>query len=341
MLQNNSTQKQSKTILVAGGAGFIGAHLCEELVNHGHQVLCIDSFITGSQANIDHLLQLPNFEFIKHDLSLQLDLDESREAQKFQVQFKGIHEIYNLACPTSFQDFAKIPLEILLANSHATKNLLDLAVKHKAKFLHVSASATYGSAVDEKPITEEKIGCVSTTGLRSCYEEGRRFAEALVENYKKIHKLDAKIVRAFSVYGPKMRLGDGRFISVLISQALNNQDVIIYEPVGRKLSYCYILDIVEGLTKVMDTDEIEMPLNIGNPQGISNEELAKKIIELSGSESKIVAQQMPEYLTYEGIPDIAAIQSKTDWFPLVRLEDGLVKTIEDLRASDTFTKYKY
>lgn len=350
-----------RNILVTGGAGFIGSHLCEELLKlEDVNIICLDNFLTGLESNIDHLLQLPNFEFIKHDITESINLEIFLSLKKFKIELMGLQEIYHLACPASPKEYHKHPIETLLANSLGVKNVLDLAIKYKAKLLHCSSAAIYGAPSDfSHRFKEEEKGCVDPIGLKSCNNEGKRFAEAMVANYRreycftpneeKIKKTPeifeqiglkenlqeiipwAKIVRLFNTYGPRMKLDDGRIIPDLIKQAILNEPLIIYQKKEEITSFCYIEDIIIGLIKTMNS-KINGPINLGDSNAWTVEEIAKMIIEISKSSSKIIYQERPDYVTRIGIPNINKAKKELEWFPVISLVDGLTNTIEAMRA---------
>lgn len=305
-----------KTILVTGGAGFIGSHLCQKLAEN-NRVICVDSLISGSRRNIKDLEKDKNFQFLKYDI-----------IKPFKVKGK-IDEIYNLACPASPADFPKFPIEILLTSSIGVKNMLDLAVKHKARFFHTSSSEVYGDA-KEHPQKETYWGNVNPIGVRSCYDEGKRFAESLIENYRKKYNLETKIVRVFNTYGPKMRPDDGRAISNFITQALKGKDLTVYGKGAQTRSFCYITDMIEGIIKMMESSETG-PINLGNPDEYKILDLAKKIIALTGSKSKIAFARLPADDPTRRKPDITLAKKKLGWKPKVPLEEGLEQTIEYFR----------
>lgn len=324
-----------KNILVTGGAGFIGSHLCDELLKH-HKVICVDSFITGAEENINHLLKHPDFEFIRHDMSEPLNLEVLPELKPFKVAFQGVQEVYNLACPTSPKDYNRSPIETLLANGFGTKHALDIAVKYNAKFLHVSSSAIYGEPLEATPFPENYWGYIDPIGPRSSYNEGKRFAETLTVNYRKKYHLDAKIVRMFNTFGPRMRLTDGRMIPDFIKNALANQPLVIYGQPDDRSTYCYISDMVEGLVRMMNASE-QGPLNLGNPETHRIEDVAKYIVELTGSRSLIRYEPHLPYTAKQGIPNIRLAKEKLGWFPVIPLEDGLQRTVEYMRGSRALT----
>ncbi len=325
-----------KNILVTGGAGFIGSHLCDELIKRSH-VICLDNFITGQEENIDHLNQNPDFEFIKYDITSPILLEEFKELRKFQVEFQGIQEIYHLACPTSPKKYNAYPIETLLANSFGVKTALDLAVKYKAKFLFASTDAVYGEPQpNQGPFKEDYWGYVDHLGARGCYDEGKRFGETLVVNYRKKYKIDTKIARIANTFGPRMRFDDGRVIPDYINSAVNNKSLIIYGDQNATTSFLYVSDLIEALKKIMSSSE-PGPINIGSQDVYRLEDIAKRIIELSGSDSKIVFEAPLPYTTVQNIPDLTLAKEKLGWFPMVNLEDGLKKTIEVMQASKVLT----
>ncbi|RLC36132.1 SDR family NAD-dependent epimerase/dehydratase, partial [Candidatus Falkowbacteria bacterium] len=252
-----------KNVLVTGGAGFIGSHLCDELIKK-YKVICLDNFSTGEEKNIDHLLSEPDFEFVKHDITKPIDLEKLPELQKFKIEFQGIQEIYHLACPMSPKDFLKNKIANIMANSYGMINALDLAKKYGAKFLHFSSSVVYGyqKKINEK-VKEEDVGLVDNMSQRSSYDEGKRFAETIVKNYKDEYKIDAKIMRLFRVYGPRMKFKDNQMIPDLISSALDNKPLEIYGDKDFSSSFCYVNDCVDAAIKLMDAD-VFGPLNIGS-----------------------------------------------------------------------------
>jgi len=325
-----------KNVLVTGGAGFLGSNLCEILVRNNN-VICVDNYLTGQESNIDHLLQLPNFKFIKHDISEPLDLNESREAQTFKVEFQGIQEIYHAASPTHFDDNQKYPLETSLANSLGTKNVLDWAVKHKGKVVIFSTSLVYGNLYGEQSIDETMMGITDPLGPRNCYIEGKRYAESLVDNYQIRYGLDTKIARIFNTYGPKMRASDNILIPYFIDQALKNEPIEIKGTGEEMFSACYISDILDGILKLMASDE-RGPINLGSDNKVKLSDLAKKIVEISGSTSVINYATSNEMTITRNIPNIALAKNKLEWMPVISLENGLRETIEDFKLSQKRVK---
>jgi UDP-glucuronate decarboxylase len=302
-----------KTVLVTGGAGFIGSHLCQQLLQDG-QVFCVDNLISGHRRNIADLEKDKNFKFFKHDIVVPLKFSER------------IDEIYNLACPASPIDFPKFPIEILLTSSIGVKNILDLALKHRAKFLHTSTSEVYGDP-QEHPQKEGYWGNVNPIGPRSCYDEGKRFAESLIENYRKKYGLRTKIVRVFNTYGPRMRSDDGRVISTLIVQALKGENLTVKGAGDQTRSFCYISDMIKAILKMMASNEAG-PINLGFPEEEKIIDLAKKIISMTGAKSKITFHPLSPDEPLRRKPDITLAKKKLSWKPEVELKEGLKKTIK-------------
>ncbi len=321
-----------KNVLVSGGAGFIGSHLCDELVKTC-KVICLDDFSTGDEKNIDHLLVDPNFEFIRHDISQPIDLEKMPELQKFKIEFQGLQEIYNLACPTSPVDFEKNIINTMLTQSYGLKNMLDLAIKYQAKFLHFSSSVVYGSRQAGKKIKETDLGLVDMLSARSSYDEGKRFAETMAVNYARVYKIDVKIIRLFRIYGPRMKLDHGHLIPDFISQALDDKDIIIPGDKNFSSSFCYVSDAVDAAIKIMQTDIGAQPVNIGSDIDVNLSELVKKIITIISAKSKINYGDEHMFITQLCLPDISRARNLLGWLPVVTLEKGLAKTIDDLRAS--------
>lgn len=327
---NQSFEK--KNVLVTGGAGFIGSHLCEKLVK-ASRVICLDNFSTSTVANIDFLLQHPDFIFVKHDICEPLDLENLPELERFKIKFQGIQEIYHLACPTSAKGFDKFKIATLNANSVGMKNILDLALKYKAKLVHASSSVVYGPRVAEKPLfQEDDLGCVNHLTPRGCYDEGKRFSETMVETYRQMYGLDAKIARIFRTYGPRERLFDGEMVPDFIIDALDNKDLIIYGDENFSTSLCYVDDIVSGLIKLMAAPANIGPVNLGSNDDLKLVDVANKIIQMTGSESKIIFADPLLFMTPLGLPDVSRARELLGWVPLVRLEDGLQKTIDYTQA---------
>ena len=299
-------------ILVTGGAGFLGSHLCENLLANGHEVICVDNYFTGSKTNIVHLLDHKYFELIRHDITFPLYLE--------------VDQIYNLACPASPVYYQFDPVQTIKTSVHGSINMLGLAKRIKARILQASTSEVYG---DPKvhPQVENYYGNVNPIGIRSCYDEGKRAAETLFFDYHRQHKLAIRVVRIFNTYGPRMALNDGRVVSNFIVQALNGDPITIFGDGSQTRSFCYVDDLVLGLTKMMDQNEFTGPVNLGNPVENTILEIANKIIDLTGSKSKIVTKPLPEDDPTRRKPDITLAREKLKWVPAISLEKGLEKTI--------------
>ncbi|MDD3858670.1 MAG: SDR family oxidoreductase [Bacteroidales bacterium] len=304
-----------KKILVTGGAGFIGSHLCERLLNEGNEVICVDNFFTGAKSNVVHLLDNPYFELIRHDITMPFYVEAD--------------EIYNLACPASPVHYQFNPIKTIKTSVMGAVNMLGLAKRIKAKILQASTSEVYGDP-DVHPQTESYWGNVNPIGSRSCYDEGKRCAESLFINYHKQNNVKIKIVRIFNTYGPRMLPNDGRVISNFIVQALQNKPITIYGDGKQTRSFQYVDDLIEALIRMMNTDnKIIGPVNIGNPEEFNMLELAGKIISLTGSKSKIEYQELPEDDPIQRKPDISlAKELLNNWEPKTNLTQGLVKTID-------------
>jgi len=322
----------AKNVLVLGGAGFIGSHLCDELVEN-NKVICVDNFSSGTEKNIDHLLANPNFKFIKHDLATPLALEELAELKDFKVEFQGVQEIYNLACPTSPIHFSKNKIANLLANSYVVKNALDLALKYQAKLLHFSSSVVYGKREDNPGrVNEDILGLVDILSERASYDEGKRFAETMVATYRDVYQLDAKIIRPFRIYGPRMPLDEGQMIPDFISNALDGEPLTIYGDEKFSVSLCYIDDCLSAVNKLLASD-LAGPINIGSDVEIKISDVAAKIIQMLDSKSAITYAETMLFMTPLPIPNISQAKEALGWVPLVTLDNCLKKTIDNLRAS--------
>jgi UDP-glucuronate decarboxylase len=303
-----------KRILVTGGAGFIGSHLCERLLNEGNEVLCVDNFFTGTKDNINHLTRNPYFEFIRHDICFPLYVE--------------VDEIYNLACPASPIHYQFDPVQTTKANVLGAINMLGLAKRLKVRIFQASTSEVYGNPTIH-PQPETYWGNVNTIGPRACYDEGKRCAETLFFDYHRQHKLDIKVARIFNTYGPRMHPNDGRVVSNFILQALRGHDITVYGDGVQTRSFCYIDDMIEGIYRYMSlTNGFVGPVNLGNPSEVTILDLAKIIIDLTGSRSKIVFKQLPQDDPERRMPDITLAKSKLGWKPEVDLKTGLMKTVE-------------
>jgi UDP-glucuronate decarboxylase len=303
-----------KRILVTGGAGFLGSHLCERLVGEGHDVLCLDNFFTGTKDNIEHLLDSHHFELMRHDVTFPLYVE--------------VDEIYNLACPASPIHYQHDPVQTTKTSVHGAINMLGLAKRTRAKIMQASTSEVYGDPLVH-PQTEDYWGHVNPTGLRSCYDEGKRCAETLFFDYHRQHQLRIKIARIFNTYGPNMHPNDGRVVSNFVMQALQNQPITIYGDGSQTRSFCYVDDLIEAFVRLMDTpDDFTGPVNTGNPNEFTILELAEKIIDLTGSSSKIERRPLPHDDPKQRQPDITLAREKLGWEPRTTLDEGLPKTIE-------------
>lgn len=301
-------------VLVTGGAGFLGSHLCEHLLSNGHDVLCVDNFYTGTKENIVRLMGNPYFELLRHDITFPLYVE--------------VDEIYNLACPASPIHYQNDPVQTTKVNVHGSINMLGLAKRLKAKILQASTSEVYGNP-NTHPQSESYWGNVNPIGPRACYDEGKRCAETLFFDYFRQHRLRIKVARIFNTYGPRMHPNDGRVISNFIIQALREEPLTIYGKGSQTRSFCYVDDMVEGLILLMrSSDDLTGPVNLGNPKEYSILEIAQKILELTGSRSKIVFEPLPQDDPERRQPDISLARQVLGWSPRVALEEGLPKTID-------------
>ncbi|MBB1600107.1 UDP-glucuronic acid decarboxylase family protein [Variovorax sp. UMC13] len=304
----------SKRILVTGGAGFLGSHLCDRLLEQGHDVLCVDNFFTGTKRNVEHLLDHPRFELMRHDVTFPLYVE--------------VDEIFNLACPASPVHYQHDPVQTTKTSVHGAINMLGLAKRVRAKILQASTSEVYGDP-EVHPQVEGYWGRVNPIGIRSCYDEGKRCAETLFFDYHRQHQLRIKVVRIFNTYGPRMHANDGRVVSNFIVQALKGEDITIYGNGQQTRSFCYVDDLLEAMLRMMGTgDHFPGPVNIGNPNEFSMLELANKVIELTGSKSKLVRLPLPSDDPKQRQPDISVAQKELGgWTPTTQLDEGLGKTI--------------
>ena len=305
---------KKKRVMVTGGAGFLGSHLCDRLLQDGNDVICIDNLFTGSKDNIRHLLGNPYFEFIRHDVT--------------QPIFVECDQIYNLACPASPIWYQKDPIYTFKTSVWGAMNCLGLAKRTGACVLQASTSEVYGDP-EVHPQPEEYRGCVNTIGIRSCYDEGKRAAETLFFDYHRKHDVDIKVMRIFNTYGPRMDINDGRVISNFIIQALRGQDITIYGDGSQTRSFCYVDDLIEGMVRLMNSrDGFTGPVNIGNPGEFTIKELAEIVIRLTGSNSELIYQELPEDDPKQRKPNIDLAKKELGWEPSVILEEGLRKTID-------------
>ncbi len=308
----------SKKILITGGGGFLGSHLCERLLNEGHEVICLDNFFTGNKHNIVHLMSNPRFEVLRHDVTLPL--------------FIEVDEIYNLACPASPIHYQHDPVQTTKTCVHGAINMLGLAKRTGAKIMQASTSEVYGDP-EIHPQVESYWGKVNPIGIRSCYDEGKRCAETLFLDYHRQHGLDIKIARIFNTYGPKMHADDGRVVSNFVVQALKGEDITIYGDGQQSRSFCYVDEMVDAFIRLMATgDDFIGPVNLGNPGEFTIRELAEKTLEMIGSKSKLINEPLPEDDPRQRQPDISLAKEKLGWEPVIKLDEGLEKTIEYFKS---------
>lgn len=302
---------------MTGGAGFLGSHLCDALINKGNDILCVDNLFTGAKANIAHLLNHPKFEFMRHDVTFPLYVE--------------VDEIYNLACPASPIHYQFDPVQTTKTSVMGAINMLGLAKRTKAKILQASTSEVYGDP-EIHPQTENYKGSVNPIGIRACYDEGKRCAETLFFDYKRQHNVNVKVIRIFNTYGPRMHKNDGRVVSNFIMQALKNEDITIYGDGYQTRSFCYVDDLINGMISMMNSDNsISGPINIGNPKEFSMLELAQNIITLTNSKSKLTYLTLPSDDPKQRKPDISLAKAKLNWTPKIELIEGLEKTIKYFR----------
>jgi UDP-glucuronate decarboxylase len=302
-----------KRVLVTGGAGFLGSHLCDRLVELGHDVLCVDNFFTGTRDNIEQLLHNPRFELMRHDVTFPL--------------YAEVDEIYNLACPASPIHYQFDPVQTVKTSVHGAINMLGLAKRLRAKVLQASTSEVYGDP-DEHPQTEDYWGHVNPIGPRSCYDEGKRCAETLFFDYRRQHGLRIKVARIFNTYGPRMHPNDGRVVSNFIMQALREEDITIYGDGGQTRSFCHVTELIDALIRLMESpDEVTGPINIGNPTEFTMLALAERVIEFTGSRSKIVFKSLPADDPRRRQPDISKARNQLGWQPSTSLDQGLRSTV--------------
>ncbi|MGD9364795.1 MAG: SDR family oxidoreductase [Desulfobacteraceae bacterium] len=303
----------NKRIMVTGGCGFLGSHLCERLVEQGHEVLCVDNCFTGTKRHIQNLLGHPNFEFMRHDITFPIYIEAD--------------QIYNLACPASPIHYQFDPVQTTKTSVHGAINVLGLAKRIKATILQASTSEVYGDP-ETHPQSETYWGRVNPIGPRACYDEGKRCAETLFFDYHRQHHLKIKVARIFNTYGPRMHPNDGRVVSNFIVQALKQQPITIYGDGSQTRSFCYVDDMIDGLMRLMNSkEELTGPINLGNPKELTILELARKIIDITGSKTRIIHKELPQDDPKQRQPDITLAQKEFNWMPTISLADGLKKTI--------------
>lgn len=304
-------------VLVTGGAGFIGSHLCETLINSGHEVVCLDNFFTGRRVNVAHLLGNKNFELIRHDVIEPILIE--------------VDQVYHMACPASPVHYQHNPVKTIKTSVLGTINMLGLAKRVGSRILLASTSEVYGNPL-QHPQKEEYWGNVNPIGLRSCYDEGKRVAETLMMDYHRQNKVDTKIIRIFNTYGPRMLFDDGRVVSNFIVQALTNQPITLYGDGSQTRSFCFVSDLVNGIIKMMNSSNFVGPVNLGNPNEITVKELAERVLKMTNSKSEIVFKDLPQDDPTRRKPDISLAKEKLNWEPEVALEKGLEQTIKDFSS---------
>lgn len=323
-----------KTVVVTGGAGFIGSFLCEALLKEGNRVICIDNFSTGHVRNIEPLLRNPDFQFLRLDINEPFDLEVFPELELFKVKFLGVQEIYHLALPTTVKGYEQYKLPILLANSVGTRNILDLAVRYKSRILLASTGTVYGARQEDgNGVDETELGVVDHLNPRAALNEGKRFAETMFATYADVYGLDCKIARIFRTYGPRMALFHGHQIPDFVLNALDHKNVLIMGEAHATTALTYVTDIVDGILRLMRAPKNIGPVNLGSDVELDNTEIAEKIIALSESSVGIDYEPHPQHVIPLVLPNLQKAREQLGWIPLVRLEDGLKKTIDYIRAN--------
>lgn len=331
--------ERRKNVLVIGGAGFIGSHLCERLLAEAN-VICVDNFVTSGEGNINHLLRAANFKFVKADITQPIDLEMNKDLDIFQLKVFGIKEVYFMACPTSVNNFEKLKKQTVAAQTVGLINALEIAVRYQAKFLQASSSVVYGAVERGAFVDEAYRGVMDMLDARACYDEGKRYAESVVDVYRQVHNLDTKIARIFRTYGPRMLLKDGQMVPDFIMSALENKDLVIYGNKDFQTSLCYVSDIVEGCMKLMES-QINDPVNLGSTDVYLLKDVSEKIIELTGSKSKIKFEKAKLFMRELALPNINKMREEIGWLPVITLEEGLRKTVDYTKAHKdllTFSK---
>ena len=300
-------------ILISGGAGFLGSHLCERLLNDGHEIICVDNFFTGSKSNVEHLLAHRRFELMRHDITSPLYLE--------------VDQIYNLACPASPVHYQHDPVQTVKTSVVGSINMLGLAKRNQARIFQASTSEVYGDP-EISPQPESYLGRVNTIGPRSCYDEGKRCAETLFFDYHRQHQVAIRVARIFNCYGPRMHPNDGRVVSNFVVQALQGQDLTIYGEGSQTRSFCYVDDMIEAFVRLMNQDQTTGPVNLGNPGEFTIRQLAELVLKLTGSKSKLVFRPLPQDDPKQRKPDITLAKAVLNWEPKIQLEQGLIKVID-------------
>ncbi|NBS41179.1 NAD-dependent epimerase/dehydratase family protein [bacterium] len=325
---------ERKNILVTGGAGFIGSHLCERLIREGNRVICVDNFSTGAVRNIDSLLPNPNFQFLRLDINEPFELESFPELASFKLPFQGIQEIYHLACPTSIKDFDQFKIQTLLSNSVGNYRVLELARKYRARVLLASSAVVYGPRNQEHPyVTEEDIGAtLDHLSPRACYDEGRRFSETMFSTYRQVHGLEAKVARIFRTYGPRMPLNDGQLIPDFVLSAIDGEDIVVFGGKPFHTALLYVTDCVDGLIRLMAAPTEQWLVNIGSDVDHDIADVAQMILDIVGTKVGIGHDAPLTFLSELALPRLARAK-ELGWLPLVRLEDGLRQTIDYVKAN--------
>ncbi len=324
---------EKKNVLVTGGAGFIGSFLCEALLREGNRVICIDDISTGNLLNIDAFLRNPDFQFLKLNINDPFQIESFSELDPFKVKFVGIQEIYHLAMPTSVKNYEKFRMHAVLSNSVGMKNVLDVAVKYSAKFLLASSATIYGSHQDHAMVKEDALGMFDHLNPRGCFNEGKRFAETMTATYEAVQGIDGKIARIFRTYGPRMPLFHGHQIPDFVLNVLDETPIIIAGDETSATSLTYVTDIVDGLMRLMKAEKGIGPVNIGNDADVRIADIATKIMELAGVTVPITYESQPAHMIPLALPALQKAREKLGWIPLVRLDDGLQKTLDYIRAN--------